>query len=147
MRYFEDITISKKPNSAEIPDIYYAVYKNIIAINHFKNEAFVFAHTHDGSNNIDQILKLINSKNFAAFEFNTEGDTHSNLTDEEFKEHVASKSLLEVMFFNWYCHEDLIKNLQVTISMVSCLRSINPIILYFDYGDFKIFGSSPEAQW
>ena len=42
VRYFEDVTISKKPNSAEIPDIYYAVYKNIIAINHFKNEAFVF---------------------------------------------------------------------------------------------------------
>ena len=151
MRYFEDVTISKKPNSAEIPDIYYAVYKNIIAINHFKNEAFVFAHTHDGSNNIDQILKLINSKNFAAFEFNTEGDTHSNLTDEEFKEHVAIAKkhcargdvfqlVLSRRFNQKFTGDDF--------NVYRALRSINPspYLFYFDYGDFKIFGSSPEAQ-
>lgn len=151
VRYFEDVTISKKPNSAEIPDIYYAVYKNIIAINHFKNEAFVFAHTHDGSNNIDQILKLINSKNFAAFEFNTEGDTHSNLTDEEFKEHVAIAKkhcargdvfqlVLSRRFNQKFTGDDF--------NVYRALRSINPspYLFYFDYGDFKIFGSSPEAQ-
>ena len=44
VKYFEDITISKKENSLKIPDIYYAVYQNIIAINHFKNEAYIFAH-------------------------------------------------------------------------------------------------------
>ena len=151
VRYFEDVTISKKPNSAEIPDIYYAVYKNIIAINHFKNEAFVFAHTHDGSDNIDQILKLINSKNFAAFEFNTEGDTHSNLTDEEFKEHVAIAKkhcargdvfqlVLSRRFNQKFTGDDF--------NVYRALRSINPspYLFYFDYGDFKIFGSSPEAQ-
>lgn len=151
VRYFEDVTISKKPNLAEIPDIYYAVYKNIIAINHFKNEAFVFAHTHDGSNNIDQILKLINSKNFAAFEFNTEGDTHSNLTDEEFKEHVAIAKkhcargdvfqlVLSRRFNQKFTGDDF--------NVYRALRSINPspYLFYFDYGDFKIFGSSPEAQ-
>ena len=151
MRYFEDVTISKKPNSAEIPDIYYAVYKNIIAINHFKNEAFVFAHTHDGSNNIDQILKLINSKNFAAFEFNTEGDTHSNLTDDEFKEHVAIAKkhcargdvfqlVLSRRFNQKFTGDDF--------NVYRALRSINPspYLFYFDYRDFKIFGSSPEAQ-
>ena len=151
VRYFEDITISKKPNSAEIPDIYYAVYKNIIAINHFKNEAFVFTHTHDGSNNIDQILKLINSKNFAAFEFNTDGDTCSNLTDDEFKEHVAIAKkhcargdvfqlVLSRRFNQKFTGDDF--------NVYRALRSINPspYLFYFDYGDFKIFGSSPEAQ-
>lgn len=151
VKYFEDITISKKPNSAEIPDIYYAVYKNIIAINHFKNEAFVFAHTHDGNNNIDQILKLINSKNFAAFEFNTEGETHSNLTDEEFKEQVAIAKkhcargdvfqlVLSRRFNQKFTGDDF--------NVYRALRSINPspYLFYFDYGDFKIFGSSPEAQ-
>ena len=44
VQYFEDITISKKENSIEIPELYYAVYQNIIAINHFKNEAYIFAH-------------------------------------------------------------------------------------------------------
>ncbi|RUA11403.1 MAG: anthranilate synthase component I family protein, partial [Flavobacteriia bacterium] len=43
VRYFEDVEISKKEDSVSIPDIYYAVYQNIIAINHFKNEAYLFA--------------------------------------------------------------------------------------------------------
>ena len=43
VRYFESVEISKKPNSVDIPDIYYAVYQNVIAINHFKNEAYLFA--------------------------------------------------------------------------------------------------------
>ena len=44
VKYFEDIHISKKEKSIDIPDMYYAVYQNIIAINHFKNEAYIFAH-------------------------------------------------------------------------------------------------------
>ena len=47
VRYYEDISVSKKANSMTIPDIYYAVYQNIIAINHFKNEAYIFAHCFD----------------------------------------------------------------------------------------------------
>ena len=42
VKYFEDITISKKNGSVEIPDMYYAVYQNIIAINHFKNSTNFF---------------------------------------------------------------------------------------------------------
>lgn len=151
VRYFEDISISKKPNSPEIPDIYYAVYKNIIAINHFKNEAYVFAHTYDGTNNIDSILKLINSKNFAAFEFNTIGDTTSNLSDDEYKNQVAIAQkhcgrgdvfqLVLSRRFNQKFNGD-------DFNVYRALRSINPspYLFYFDYGDFKIFGSSPEAQ-
>ena len=58
VRYFEDIEISKKEHSVNIPDIYYAVYQNIIAINHFKNEAYIFAHCYESENNIDDILQL-----------------------------------------------------------------------------------------
>jgi anthranilate synthase component 1 len=54
VRYFEDVKISKKDNSIAIPDMYYAVYQNIIAINHFKNEAYLFAHCFDSDNNILQ---------------------------------------------------------------------------------------------
>ena len=45
VRYFEKVTIAKKENSNTIPDVYYAVYQNIIAINHFKNEAYIFCHS------------------------------------------------------------------------------------------------------
>src|SRR5690606_42079183 len=78
VRYFEDITISKKENHIDIPDIYYAVFQNIIVINHFKNEAYIFAHCFNAENNIDDLLQLITSKNFAAFNFSTQGKTTSN---------------------------------------------------------------------
>ena len=42
VQYFEDVSISKKEEDVDIPDIFYAVYQNIIAINHFKNVAYVF---------------------------------------------------------------------------------------------------------
>ncbi|NNF18200.1 MAG: anthranilate synthase component I family protein, partial [Flavobacteriaceae bacterium] len=50
VRYFEDVSIQKKEGNLDIPDIYYAVYQNIIAINHFKNEAYLFAHCYDSEN-------------------------------------------------------------------------------------------------
>ena len=88
VKYFEDIEISQKPNSLEIPDIFYAVYQNIIAINHFKNEAYIFAHCFQTENNIDEVLQLINSKNFASYNFTTDSEISSNLTDDEYKSHV-----------------------------------------------------------
>ena len=55
VRYFEDVEISKKEDSAHIPDIYYAVYQNIIAINHFKNEAYLFAHCYNTESNVEEM--------------------------------------------------------------------------------------------
>ena len=152
VKYFEDIKITKKTDSVVIPDMYYAVYKNIIAINHFKNEAYIFAHCYDGEkNNIDDIDKLINVQNFAAFNFNTKSDITSNLSDKEFKAHVdlAKKHcqrgdvfqlVLSRRFSQEFTGDDF--------NIYRALRSINPspYLFYFDYGDFKIFGSSPEAQ-
>lgn len=151
VKYFEDIEISKKPDSLDIPDIYYAVYQNIIAINHFKNEAYIFAHCHNTENNIDDILHLIKSKNFASYEFSTQSDIQSNLTDEAYKEHVT--------FAKQHCARGDVFQLVLSkkfsqgfkgdeFNVYRALRSINPspYLFYFDYGDFKIFGSSPEAQ-
>ena len=65
VRYFESVDISKKANSVAIPDVYYAVYKNIIAINHFKNEAYIFCHALEEEHNIEEIGQLLNVRNFA----------------------------------------------------------------------------------
>ena len=152
VRYFEDVQISKKEDSVVIPDMYYAVYKNIIAINHFKNEAYIFAHCYeDTENNIDEIDKLINVQNFASYKFNTKSDITSNLTDDEFREHVeiarkhcqrgdVFQLVLSRRFSQEFTGDDF--------NIYRALRSINPspYLFYFDYGDFKIFGSSPEAQ-
>lgn len=151
VRYFEDVEIAKKEGHQNIPDIYYAVYQNIIAINHFKNEAYVFAHCYDTDNNIDEILQLIKSKNFAAFNFTTDGATSSNLTDEAYKDNVAlaKKHCARGDVFQLVLSKKFSQQFKGDeFNVYRALRSINPspYLFYFDYGDFKIFGSSPEAQ-
>ena len=151
VRYFEDIAISNKPDSIQIPDVYYAVYKNIIAINHFKNEAYIFAHCYETDNNIDEIDHLIKVKNFATYTFMSEGDIDSNLTDDEFKNHVelAKKHCARGDVFQLVLSKSFSQKFKGDeFNVYRTLRSINPspYLFYFDYGNFKIFGSSPEAQ-
>ena len=151
VRYFEDIEITKKEGHLCIPDIYYAVYQNIIAIDHFKNEAYIFAHCFNAKNKIDDILQLIKSKNFAAFAFSTQGETTSNLTDNEYKQlvNLAKKHCARGDVFQLVLSKKFSQAFKGDeFNVYRALRSINPspYLFYFDYGDFKIFGSSPEAQ-
>ncbi len=151
VKYFEDVEISKKANSLEIPDIYYAVYQNIIAINHFKNEAYIFAHCFNAENNIDEILHLIKSKNFASYEFSTNSEIESNLSDDDYKAQVdlAKKHCARGDVFQLVLSKKFSQGFKGDeFNVYRALRSINPspYLFYFDYGDFKIFGSSPEAQ-
>ena len=151
VKYFEDIEISSKENSIDIPDIYYAVYQNIIAINHFKNEAYIFAHCYDAESNIDDIHHLIKAKNFASYEFSSEGEINSNLTDDQYKEHVelAKQHCARGDVFQLVLSKKFTQGFKGDeFNVYRALRSINPspYLFYFDYGNFKIFGSSPEAQ-
>lgn len=151
VRYFEDIEISNKEGSLEIPDIYYAVYQNVIAINHFKNVAYVFSHSYQTENNVDEIHQLIKAKNFAAYTFLTDGDISSNLTDDEYKEHVelAKKHCARGDVFQLVLSKKFSQGFKGDeFNVYRALRTINPspYLFYFDYGSFKIFGSSPEAQ-
>lgn len=151
VRYFEDIDIRKKEASIPIPDVYYAVYQNIIAINHFKNEAYIFAHCYDQESNIEYIEQLLNARNFASYNFKKQGDPSTNLEDQAYKEHVK--------LAKEHCHRGDVFQLVLSrrfsqafkgddFNVYRALRSVNPspYLFYFDYGDFKIFGSSPEAQ-
>ncbi len=151
VKYFEDIEISKKENSIDIPDIYYAVYQNIIAINHFKNEAYIFAHCFDTDNNIDEIHQIIQTRQYASYNFNEKGDIQSNLTDDEYKHHVelAKKHCARGDVFQLVLSKQFSQEFSGDeFNVYRALRSINPspYLFYFDYGSFKIFGSSPEAQ-
>ncbi len=150
VKYFEKITIQKR-NDLVIPDLFYAVYQNIIAINHFKNEAFIFCHSIDNSNNIREIEQLLQTKTFATYNFNREGNSISNLTDEQFKSNVTLAKK--------HCHRGDVFQLVLSrrfsqafkgdeFNVYRALRNINPspYLFFFDYGNFKIFGSSPEAQ-
>ena len=73
VRYFENIEIAKKEGDLDIPDIYYAVYQNVIAINHFNNEAYLFCHSINTQDNTEQIAQLLRVKSF----------TEYNLSDPE----------------------------------------------------------------
>ncbi|MCK0161930.1 anthranilate synthase component I family protein [Allomuricauda sp. F6463D] len=151
VRYFEDVEISKKDDSVNIPDIYYAVYQNIIAINHFKNEAYLFAHCYNSESNVDEIEQLFNVRTFSSYNFTKEGQPESNLKDEDYKEQVdlAKKHCQRGDVFQLVLSRRFKQKFKGDeFNVYRALRSINPspYLFYFDYGDFKIFGSSPEAQ-
>lgn len=151
VRYFEQVTINKKKDTLQIPDIFYAVYQNIIAINHFKNEAYIFAHCYAENPNIDEIEQLLKAKNFASYNFSRKGEPVSNLEDKEYIEHVnlAKKHCMRGDVFQLVLSRRFSQQFKGDeFNVYRALRSVNPspYLFYFDYGNFKIFGSSPEAQ-
>ncbi|MFC7772281.1 anthranilate synthase component I family protein [Flavobacterium sp. GCM10027622] len=151
VRYFEKVSITKRSSDLQIPDLYYAVYQNIIAINHFKNEAYIFCHSIDNQNNIAEIEQLIQSKNFASYSFVKEGESVSNLTDADFKSNVAlaKKHCQRGDVFQLVLSRRFTQGFKGDeFNVYRALRSINPspYLFFFDYGNFKIMGSSPEAQ-
>ena len=151
VRYFEKTKITKKQNSNETPDIFYAIYQNIIAINHFKNEAFIFCHSITSTNNTEEIAQLLQSKNFASYTFKKEGEKTSNITDENFKSNVtiAKRHCKRGNVFQLVLSKRFSQKFKGDeFNVYRALRSINPspYLFFFDYGNFKLFGSSPEAQ-
>jgi anthranilate synthase component 1 len=151
VRFFEDIQIDKKEGVHGIPDVYYAVYQNIIAINHFNNEAHIISQSLTQENSIQDILALLRIKSFAEYEFKREGSPTSNISDEDYKalvvkckEHCQRGDVFQIVpsmrFTQKFSGDDF--------NVYRTLRSVNPspYLFYFDYGKFKIFGSSPEAQ-
>lgn len=151
VKYFENISITAKEGNLKIPDIYYAVYQNIIAINHFNNEAYIFDHNYNSESNLLEIEQLLKVKNFATYNFSRKDAVVSNLSDEEFKENVRKGKK--------HCQRGDVFQLVLSrrfsqafkgdeFNVYRALRNVNPspYLFYFDYGNFKIFGSSPEAQ-
>lgn len=151
VKYFETIEISEKENPVKIPEIQYAVYQNIIAINHFKNEAYIFAHCYKNESNIEALHHIITMDRFAKYNFATTEKNSSNLTDKEFKTNVeiAKKHCQRGDVFQLVLSRKFQQSFKGDdFNVYRALRSINPspYLFYFDYGTFKIFGSSPEAQ-
>ncbi|WP_373056980.1 anthranilate synthase component I family protein [Zunongwangia sp. H14] len=151
VRYFEDLEITKKKGDLDLPDMYYAVYQNIIAINHFNNEAYIFDHSYKTESKLAEIEQLLKVRNFATYNFTRQEEPFSNLTDEEFienvklgKKHCYRGDVFQIVLSRRFSQ----KFKGDEFNVYRALRSINPspYLFYFDYGDFKIFGSSPEAQ-
>jgi anthranilate synthase component 1 len=151
VQYYEDIKISKKEGGQDLPELYYAVYQNVIAINHFNNEAYIFAHCYNQPNNVAAIEQLIAVKNFATYPFKIDGEPSINIKDEDYKALVetAKKHCQRGDVFQLVLSRRFTQKFSGDeFNVYRALRAVNPspYLFYFDYGNYKIFGSSPEAQ-
>lgn len=154
IQYFEDLRLKSQPvEGRSIPLMQYHVYRYIIAIDHFKNELYLLEHRteKDDPDGLERILYLIQNKNFPEYKFSVNGHEKSNFSDEEFievveklKTHIYRGDVFQIVPSRAFSKPFLGDEFNV----YRALRSINPspYLFYYDYGDFKIFGSSPEAQ-
>ncbi len=154
VQQFEDIKFSSvTPEEDKIPEMQYHVYRYIIAIDHFKNEITLVKNIFNDNENEDlsKLEYIIQNKNFPEYSFKTNGEEESNLTDEGFmdiveqmKKHIFRGDVFQIVPSRSFSQAFLGDEFNV----YRCLRSINPspYLFYFDYGSFKLFGSSPEAQ-
>lgn len=155
VEFFEDIKLKTDDNDErEIPTFQYHVYRYIIAIDHFKNELYIVKNEtefEEELNGLEKIQYLIQNKNFPEYKFSLQGAETSNLKDEEFislvetmKKHVYRGDVFQIVPSRAFQTSFLGDEFNV----YRALRSINPspYLFYFDYGSFRIFGSSPEAQ-
>jgi anthranilate synthase component 1 len=153
IRYFENITLQNREIPAQkIPEVRYHFFNYIIAINHFQNNLHIIENRVNGEpDELERIETLLNSRNLAIFNFRTEGQETSNITDDEYKAMVARGKahcyrgdVFQVVLSRQYSQ----KFSGDDFNVYRALRSINPspYLFYFDYGSYKIFGSSPEAH-
>ena len=150
VKYFDSINIENK-DDFDIPDIYYGLYQNIIAISQYNHEAHIFCNTIDNSSNLESIEAILNNKSYSVFSFKKDGQPESSITDNEYldyvkkaKDHCKRGDVFQLVLSRRFMQ----KFSGDEFNVYRALRSINPspYLFFFDYGDYKIFGSSPEAQ-
>lgn len=150
VRYFENIPVKDTTmEKNDAPDIYYIMYKNIIVFDHFNNTMQLITLGEEAE--LDALMKAINKANVKPYDFHPVGKTTSTLTDEEHKanirrciQHCLRGDVFQIVvsrrFVQKYEGDDF--------KLYRALRSINPspYLFYFDFGGFRIFGSSPETH-
>lgn len=153
IEHFEDIKLTAELEEArKIPFLQYHIYKYVIAIDHFRNQLYIFENLLENeSSDLERMEYLIQNKNFPEYSFEVKGDEKSNMTDEDFRQlvekmktHIRRGDVFQIVpsrgFSTPFAGDEF--------NVYRALRAINPspYLFYFDYGDFKLFGSSPEAQ-
>ena len=150
VRYFEDIAVKDEAQANnDAPDLLYILYKTVIEFDHHNNMLTVV--TLGEATDVDNILKAMNKQSVQAYGFHPVGDVQSTLTDDEHRENIRRgirhclrgdvfQIVLSRRFIQKYEGDDF--------KLYRALRSINPspYLFYFDFGGFRIFGSSPETH-
>lgn len=153
IQYFETIKLRERVQSeTDIPEIRYAFHRYVIAINHFNNDISLIENLIDGEESkAAEITGILLNQNVVTFQFKTEGEESSNISDEEYRQMVEAgkrhcflgdvfQIVLSRRFSQKFSGDEF--------NVYRALRRINPspYLFYFDLCNFKIFGSSPEAQ-
>ena len=150
VRYFEDIAVKDETQERnDAPDMLYILYKDVIVFDHFNNTLTIV--TLGDETELDTIYKQMNKANVQAYDFHPVGETTSPLTDEEHKANIRKgiKHCLRGDVFQIVLSRRFIQKYEGDdFKLYRALRSINPspYLFYFDFGGFRIFGSSPETH-
>ena len=159
VRYFEDIPVKDETQAKnDAPDLLYILYKVVIVFDHFNNTLKIISFEEGetsnekrGNSDIDKIMLAMNKANVKAYDFHPVGDVRSTLTDEEHKANIrlGIKHCLRGDVFQIVLSRRFIQSYEGDdFKLYRALRSINPspYLFYFDFGGFRIFGSSPETH-
>jgi len=152
VQFFETIELKSKNTKPEIPIMRYRLYQYVIAINHFKDEMFLCENVIAGLNSeVTVIESLIKSKDVPVYPFKLAVEETGNMTDAHYEE-IVRKGIESCLVGNVF-QIVLSRRFQQKFTgdefnVYRALRSVNPspYLFYFDYGDYKLMGSSPESQ-
>ncbi|MEA5140251.1 anthranilate synthase component I family protein [Arcicella rigui] len=159
VEYFEDIEIQEKNENTEMPSIVYYVYRYVIAINHFKDEMYLYEHQYSGEKvqeadkvkGLEFLEMLLGLPHYATKPFKLTGEEVTNYTDDEMRviiqeciKHCLRGDVFQIVPSRRFSRTFEGDDFQV----YRALRSINPspYMFYFDYEKYRIFGASPEKQ-
>lgn len=153
VRYTEGIAVKdSREDINDAPDLLYIIYKYIIVFNDYRHELLLLEMTgEEEESNLERIVKAIQDRNYTAYDFWAVGPVTSTLTDEEHKANIRRgiahclrgdvfQIVLSRRFEQAYVGDDF--------KLYRALRSINPspYLFYFDFGGFRLLGSSPETH-
>lgn len=153
VRYFEDINVKDSTAAKDdAPDMLYILYKYVIVFDSFRNQMMVVEMLgNNEQSSLSNIVDSIRSGNITDYKFRAVGDTTSTLTDDEHREnirrgiaHCLRGDVFQIVLSRRFCQ----KYEGDDFKLYRALRSINPspYLFYFDFGGFRIFGSSPETH-
>lgn len=152
-RYFEpSLPQDLKKSDLTIPDMYYIFYKYILVIDHYKNELTITENLEGNEpSGIDQIETLLMNRNFASYSFNPVGEEYSTMSPDQYLDLVKQgiEQCNRGNVFQLVLSRRFIQSFRGDDFMVyRTLRSVNPspYLFYFDFGSFRVFGSSPETH-
>lgn len=152
VQYFDTLNFDPQKRKMDLPDMRYNLYRFVLGINLFRDELCILENIPEGENSrMEEIIRLVSAQRFGVHEFRLQGEEQSNLSDEGFKElvrrgkqHCQLGDVFQIVFARQFFH----KFTGDDFNVYRVLRSINPspYLFYADFGDYRVFGSSPETQ-